>query len=523
MRRGSARRRFVALVCALSVWTAVVTTGSGAASVVAATPDSNAILKIGVNFLEKATFPFDPALRSGNRSSIPVSEAIYDTLIRRDPVTGAMKPGLALEWTTPDPLTLELKLRQNVQFQDGTPFNAEAVKFSIDREIAAVRARKTVGVDPAALELTATEVVDPSRVRLRLANPVSGYFINELFPFADVMGIVSPTAVAKYGDDFKNHPVGAGPFMFQSYTPEQRLSVRKFANYWDKKSYRYGGIDFIHTRSGTEAVSALRSGVVDSGILDTPSAASLKNVSGFKVLEQTSDAVFILNLPSCVAPFTDPAVRDAISKGINRDEIVAALGAGIPTALPFTSDSKYYDAKAAKANAYNLKQAKALLQGKGPFPPLTILLKNLPSDQQVGTVLKSQLEALGFQINLFTSLDVPNDLVRLKPMFVSLTGLSSVAPYFTPGSSSNAMCGYTNPAPLASWNSALRDQSISEPRRVEAFSQALQTWTDVAPVVWIAAMPFYNGYSTHLKGVTRINVHDQASVVLRTLWKPRAG
>ncbi len=484
--------------------------------------DPNAILRIGLNF-QVSTYNLDPALRTSNKVMIPISEAIFDNLVRKDPVTGKLSPGLAVSWDIPDPLTLELKLRQGVTFHDGTPFNAEAVRFSFDRQIAAVKARKVVGLDPQLMQLTSTEVVNANTVRLHLGAPVTGLFLNEMFPTADTIPIVSPAAVAKYGDAFNDHPVGAGPFQFESHTPNQQVSVRKYAKYWDKKSYRFGGIDFIQTRPGNEAVTALRSGRIDSGVLDAATAVALQGQAGFKVKSQVpTESTWQISLPLCVAPFDNPKVRDAISIGLDRKEIMQAIGGGTPTEVYFTPESKFYSKTAAKMNRYDLKAAKALLEGQGPFPALTLLLKTSPDDQTIGTVIQSQLQALGFKVNIqIQSPSISADLVRLKPMFVTGTPLRSASAYFVAGGQANLHCNYDNPTATQAWNSALRDLSLSEAERVKAFDRAEQILADQGPSVWLGASPFHNGYVTALKGVQRLNAGDQESLILRTLYKSK--
>ncbi len=514
------RRSSIAGLVAIVMGATLVVGPQAGARVAAAKVDTKAILKVGLNFRDKTTFPFDPALRSSNRSSIPVGEAIYDTLVRQDPVTGKLTPGLALSWDAPDPLTINVKLRQGVKFHDGTPFNADAVKFSIDRFTAAVKSRAAVTPDANYVNvLTSVDVVGPYEVRLKLSQPLTGLFVNEIFPFADSFGIVSPTAVAKWGADYKNHPVGAGPFVFELFTEDQQLTVRKFADYWDKKSYQYQGVDFINVRAGNDSVTALRSGRVDIGILDTASAAAMKNASGYKTLEQQSSSLYQMTLPLCVAPFNNPKVAQAIKLAINRDEVIGALGAGAPTPLPFGVDSKYYDEKIAKNVSYNLKKAKSLLQGLGPFSQQTLMVKNNPSDQQVATVVKSQLEAIGIPVTIFVTPDATNDLVRLKPMYLALSTLQVVSQYTQKGGGANLHCNYDNPTAATAWNSALRDSSLSEAERKKAFTQAEQILTEEGPMIWIAQAPFFAGYTTAVKGFTRMNSIDQAGPVLRTLYK----
>ncbi len=514
------RRRGVVRAIGIGVVVAVMSLATVASPARAAVAvDRSAILKVGINFADKATFPLDPAFYSANRATFGVMAAIYDTMLRRDPVTEKLSPGLATAWDAPDPLTVNLTLRQGVKFHDGTPLNADAVKFSIERQLAAVKARTAITSDAAFLALSSVDVVDPYKVRIRLTAPVTGLWIDELLTEGYYVSIISPTAVAKYGDDYKNHPVGAGPFVFQSYEPLQKLSLRKSPDYWDKTTYRYGGIDFIHTTQGTNTVTALRSGRIDVGVLDTASTASLKNVPGFAVKSQAAHAAWELLLPLCVAPFNNPNVRRAIAIGIDREEFAAGIGSGAPTALPYPATSKYYDAKTAKSVAYNPTKAKALLAGQGPFAPVTLMANAGTEAVQAATILKAQLERLGLTVTIFETTNSPTDLARLKPAYTNATATNRLAAFLLPGGGANLHCNYDSPAATAAWNSGFRDASLSEEQRIKAIRQAMQIWTAEGPMVWLASVNYHAGYTTALKGVKRLNVDDQAGVKLDTVYK----
>jgi ABC-type transport system substrate-binding protein len=119
---------------------------------------------------------------------------VFDTLVRFDDKMSP-RPGLAESWETPDPKTLVLKLRKGVKFHDGTPFNAEAVRFNLAR----AQDRQTSSMASELTSIEQVEVVDPHTVRLRLKAPDASLIL----AFADRAGMmISPTAVQKLGDQF---------------------------------------------------------------------------------------------------------------------------------------------------------------------------------------------------------------------------------------------------------------------------------------------------------------------------------
>ena len=106
------------------------------------------------------------------------------------------------EWT--------FRLRKDVKFHDGTPFNAEAVKANFDRILdPASKAASAAGMLPT---LSKAEVVDESTVRFTLNKPSATFLLNLTHPR---LGMVSPTALKKLGEDFARHPVGTGPWKFK--------------------------------------------------------------------------------------------------------------------------------------------------------------------------------------------------------------------------------------------------------------------------------------------------------------------
>ena len=132
---------------------------------------------------------FDPHF-TGNLQGRAATRALHDTLLRVD-AQGRLAPGLVESWEQPDEKTFLLRLRANLKFQDGTPLDAAAVKFNIDR----IRDPKTTaagGIRAGEITtLDAVEAVDARTVKLALKSPFAAF----LFPFTDVTGCIgSPAA-----------------------------------------------------------------------------------------------------------------------------------------------------------------------------------------------------------------------------------------------------------------------------------------------------------------------------------------
>jgi peptide/nickel transport system substrate-binding protein len=130
-------------------------------------------------------------------------------------------PQLATGYEWADPKTLLIHLRQGVLFQDGTPMDAAAVKYTLDRDLTlpgSFRRSEVSAIDH-------VDVVDPLTVRVVLKSP-SGAFLAQLTDRAGM--IVSPKAATEEGKDFALHPVCAGPFRFVERVPQDHVTLERF-------------------------------------------------------------------------------------------------------------------------------------------------------------------------------------------------------------------------------------------------------------------------------------------------------
>ena len=178
---------------------------------------------------------FDPQIGSSSELGIPL-RSVYDTLVYRDPQTLEFVPGLATSWTiSPDGLTYTFALRQGVTFQDGTPFNAQAVAANLDRitdpNTASQKAIFLLG------PYTGYEIVDDYTIRLLLSEAYSPLLdsLSQVY-----LGIASPTALSAYSNErYQFHQVGTGPFAFVEYVPGDHLTIRRNLDYaWGPAFYQ---------------------------------------------------------------------------------------------------------------------------------------------------------------------------------------------------------------------------------------------------------------------------------------------
>src|SRR5687767_12153321 len=154
--------------------------------------DKAAILKFGVPIEDNGGVFFDPATPAniGNPSGRLWLYLIYDTMIHQT-VDGKGAPGLATKWTTPDPSTVELTLRDGVKFSDGAPMTAAAVKAAWDRTITSSRPNPPDEIK----SIAAIEAPDEKTVRIKLSKPIAKQFVNTELKNANFLGVPAPSSI----------------------------------------------------------------------------------------------------------------------------------------------------------------------------------------------------------------------------------------------------------------------------------------------------------------------------------------
>ncbi len=169
----------------------------------------------------------------GNLYTQASMRLLYDALFRYrlvDDKTGqmVMEGELVDTWKLDDPKTFTFSLRKGVKFHDGSEWNAEVAKFNFDRQMT----DKLTTAKPMVESIASVEVVDPMTVRLKLKTPNAGLLVN-LSGAVTPVQIVSKAAVEKLGPDgFNANPAGSGPFQFQDWRTDDRVTVKKFDGYW---------------------------------------------------------------------------------------------------------------------------------------------------------------------------------------------------------------------------------------------------------------------------------------------------
>ena len=313
---------------------------------------------------------FDPEAVLNNTSGF-VMATIFDSLVKYKTGSVDVEPGLAASWdVSADGLTYTFHLRKGIKFHDGTPFNApnyvKTIKRLLDKqdEDSIFKTGPVESyIDDTYGEVASYTAPDDDTVVFKFKESSAPFTTNLAMVWN---GVVSPTAVHKYGKDFRNHPVGTGPFVFKEWRPGDQIVLDANPDYWGGKP-KVDRIVFKVMPDAQAALLAIKRG--DVHILADVGAQTVSGAKGdsnLVVLTQPGLAVSGVGLPFDTKPFSDKRVRQALNYAIDRDAIDKSLFQGL--AAPMTSplpEAQWGFDPSLKGYAYDPAKAKQLLAEAG--------------------------------------------------------------------------------------------------------------------------------------------------------------
>jgi ABC-type amino acid transport system permease subunit len=284
-----------------------------------------------------------------------------------------------------------LKLRPGVKFHDGEPFNAEAVRFNIERHLNTPGSFRKSEIG----EIKSVDVINDLTVRLNLSEPL----VPLLAALTDRAGmIISPKAAKELGDRFGTKPVCAGPYKFVERVAQGKIVGERFADYWDKGNIHIDRVEFLPITDSTARLASLRSGdlhmierVSPSDLAQIRADAKLK-VVGVAELGYQMIPLNVNNGPKGKGLGADPRIRQAIDLAIDRETIVKTIFANeyIPGNQFVSPASPYYNAKF-PVQKRDVTKARQLLQAAGASNLAFTLIVPLRSRIPVSDLLASKL------------------------------------------------------------------------------------------------------------------------------------
>ena len=320
-------------------------------------------------------------------------------------------PMLATGYEANDDATeFVIKLREGIQFSDGTPWNAEAAKANLDRW-----GDKTLGLKRTTLLcniLDKTEVVDEYTVKVTLAESF-GAFIPTLAHPACVC--VSPAVIAKGNEEAASNPVGTGQYTFVEWVAGEHTTIALNKDWWGYDAEICGGtaladpdagfktITFKPVSEGATMVAMLQAG--DAQVIwpvPTENMEGLKGDSNVAVGQATGIVARYLLMNNQKAPFNDVRVRQAINYAINKDAYCAVVKNGIAAPAQSIIGPAVQHFKANDPYPYDPEKAKSLLAEAG-YPDgfkTTIMCNTTTSNLKQAEFYQQQLAIVGIDVEI---------------------------------------------------------------------------------------------------------------------------
>ncbi len=310
-----------------------------------------------------------------------------------------VKPVLAESYTvSKDGLAYTFKLRSGVKFHDGTDFNAEAVKVTLERVI---NPENKLARYNQFNRIAKIEALSPTSVRITLKEPF-GPFINSLaHPSA---GMISPAALKKYGKDIGFNPVGTGPFTFVEWKQTDFVKGKKFDGFWQKGLPKVDAVTWKPVLENSTRAAMLQTGEADFAFpLPYEQAAELEKNAKLKVVTGPSIIQRYVSFNMLQKPFDDVRVRQAINYAINKQALakVAFNGYAVPAEGIVPQGVAY--AHKMPAWPYDPAKARALLKEAGyanGFESVLWSAYTTTTAQKTIQFLQQQLAQVGIKLSI---------------------------------------------------------------------------------------------------------------------------
>jgi peptide/nickel transport system substrate-binding protein len=374
----------------------------------------------------------DPTV-GGNNSARPVINALCQRLYEyalnhgkaelADPILAAAPPQISA-----DKLTYTIKLRQGIEFNDGTPFNAQAVIATYQRYVSFPGSLWKIDFQ----NVDSVTATGPFTVVYHLKQRTSTFLGN--------MYVLSPTALANEGANFAANPVCVSPFMFDHSDPGVDVTLVKSPYYYKRNAVYLDKVVFKPIATGAAAVAALEAGDVqvvnglDQTLVSTVEqdpkvrviSAPAFNVNGMKINIGNRNGAGNPPYANVGTPLAESAkLRQAFEEAINRATMNRVVFAGLVkpdcTLIP-PSDTLWYAATKVPCTPYDPADAKRLVAASGYPTPITVHL--LATNALLAQFIQSEEAAVGFsvQIDLAASAAIANGMAGSGHFDVLLSG-----------------------------------------------------------------------------------------------------
>lgn len=348
----------------------------------------------------------DPA-GSNDVPSRDIQYNIFERLINQNEEM-ELEPGLALSWEAIDETTWEFKLREDVTFHDGSPFNAEVVKANVERIL-----DPDVGSSSFSRfeMITDIEIVDDYTIKFITEYPYSP------LPYDFAHGSMGMVSLEQINEDYEameggeepgsvvnSHPIGTGYFKFDEWIPGQQVVLTNNEDYWGEENAKLDTVTFKVVPEDLTRLAELETG--ESHITNPLSPSDVEKVhadEALTVLRQQSLGIEFVGFNVEKEPFDDERVRRAISMAIDKEQILEGIydHVGAPAIGPLAPDVFGYD-ESISTIEYDPEGAKELLDESGFADGLSATIWTNESRERVDIVtnIQAQLAEIGVDLDI---------------------------------------------------------------------------------------------------------------------------
>ena len=408
---------------------------------------------------------------------------------------GKLIPVLATSWTSSsNGLEYTFTLRKGVKFQDGEPFNAQAVKFSMDRLLSP----NTFKAQPSVLRvIKSTTVVDDSHVRITLSSPFS--------PFVSAMtsaDIIAPNSVTQHGNTPAKvvWPVGTGPYAYAGRVMSDHITLQRFDGYWGKKpAYKTQIYKIVPEAATREAL--VKSGqaqvIYQPPANDLPALEHASDVHAILGPDDRTIQIIINNQDPNAPLLKNPQVRQALNYAVDKNAIIKNVQFGAATAVTAPLSQALFGACNVGSYAYNPTKAKQMLQQAGAAGMSLKLMSpqgRYTGDYDTAQAVANYLRAVGLKVTVPNPSDWPTyvSTINVAPSRASTDlHLLGWAPSYLDASGALIQFQQSNwpPAGLATsyYENPQVDQLVSKAESESSSAQRRKDYCAAEKIVWQAA------------------------------------
>lgn len=356
-------------------------------------PVSGGEFTYGLSF---AVPTLDPTHGLGGSTEFAM-KLIYDRLMEIRP-DGSVGPGVAESLTTEDNVLWTLSLPAGLTFTDGTPFGADAVIAHVER-VAAEDSQSLHAAD--ARRIVSTTAIDQQTVEFTLEAPNRQFDL--LLAAGSLSMIPSPTAVAEKGDGFALAPVGAGPFLVESYAPDGEIVLARNPDYRVDGVPHLDRVRLIPVQDEQSRIAGVVSGDLDAASLSTLPQLTAAAAQGATTLEQPWYSGYYLTINNQDEVLADVRVRAALNAAIDRDTINQVLFDGLHYPMAGVLVPSHPYAEDTGRPLYDPERARTLLEevaaDSGEGIRLNLMINQMEQAAQIAALLQQMFAEVGVTLN----------------------------------------------------------------------------------------------------------------------------